>query len=185
MENQALTTKKISVVSYYLTPLAFIVLLQALLYTSEFVPLKIIGPLVGIAILNNLIFTYFVKKSPVLLIVRMFINVIVNIFLVYYLIETYTPIWFLLMLTPIATAVYSTRLKTFFCALGMSALLFIIKAMHGFEPPADWGSTFSRIIFIVLLSLFINAISQKSSPEKEFTGKKSPGKNKVTRGGLS
>ncbi len=170
MENQALMTKKISVVNYYLTPLAFIVLFQALLYAK--VSLKIIGPLVGITVLNNLIFTYFVKKSPVLLIVRMSINIIVNIFLVYYLIETYTPIWFLLMLTPIVTAVYFTRLKTFFCALGMSALLFIIEAMHGFETSADWGSTFSRIIFIVLLSLFINAISQKSSPEKD----------KVTRG---
>ncbi|MEA3507171.1 MAG: hypothetical protein U9R36_06765 [Elusimicrobiota bacterium] len=178
MNDKNLTAEKISVVSAYLTPLAFIVLLQALLYAK--VSFNLIGPFVGIAILNNLIFTYFVKKSDALVIVRIVINVIVNTFLVFYLFITYPPIWLLFILTPVATAVYSTRIKTFLTSIGMSLLLFITQykaTLNEYKTiePAQWGSIFSRIIFLILLALFINAISSHSEkkeipaePSEEF-----------------
>ena len=100
-----------------------------------------------------------VKVSPWLIKMRLFFNLGINAVLVYLLGGYWPPIWLLLSLTPIATAVYGTRMRTLLTAIGISLLLLGIHALRGLNAPVDWGQQAAYASFIILLSLMINDVA--------------------------
>lgn len=90
---------------------------------------------------------------------RVAVNLAANALIVYFLGGHWKPIWLLLALAPVATAVYDSRARTLVSALGASALLLGIQATRPFSSPLDWSEQMANSLFIVLLSLLINKLS--------------------------
>ncbi len=154
--------ERVNVINMYLTPLAIILVGMAIVY-SEPIGWPLYGSLLllGISLINNFIIAVFAKKSYFMRILRMILNVIINVLLVYYLVGYWGPIWYLFLLTPIATAVYSSRLKTFITSIIMCGLLAGIYAVRGVSSPMAWGQVFSKMLLLLFLSLFVNALVYK------------------------
>lgn len=95
---------------------------------------------------------------------RMLINLAVNVVLVYELGPFWQPMWLLLALTPIATAIYEGPTQTLMVSSGTSALIIGVHLLRGGSSPHEWGQTLSYAAFIVLLSLLINELTQASYP---------------------
>lgn len=90
---------------------------------------------------------------------RLILNFLVNVGLVYMLGGYFSAIWLLFALTPIATAIYDTKVKTLGVSVLASAALLLIHAARGNTSPLDWGETASRALFIILMSLMINELA--------------------------
>jgi hypothetical protein len=103
-------------------------------------------------------------QKPWLPKMRMAINLAVNVVLVYFLGGYWPPMWLLLALTPIATAIYENRMKTLWAGLGTSFLIVLIHLSRGLTGPYEWGQTLSYSTFIILLSLLVNELTQASFP---------------------
>lgn len=94
---------------------------------------------------------------------RMGFNIAINAGLVYLLAAYWRPVWLLLALSPIATAVYSTRAKTHVAILIFGFLLLGLRMLQGGgnASPADWGEVVVRVLFVGILSLMINDLAAK------------------------
>lgn len=92
---------------------------------------------------------------------RLVINFAVNVALVYLVGQYWDSIWLLLVLTPVAAAIYGSRLKTLLISLGTSAALIVIHALHGSPGASAWGEDIARSVFIVALSLMVNEYVRK------------------------
>jgi hypothetical protein len=151
--------ESVSIINAYLTPLAIILVLLAVVFSKPYGTVLYWSiALLGAGLVNNLVTASFLKDKQPLLYFRMCLNILINIILVYLLIGYWGPIWFLLLTTPIATAVYSTRIRTLFTSLAMSLVLVLIYAVRGVSSAQAWGQAASRIVLIVILSLFINSL---------------------------
>jgi hypothetical protein len=95
---------------------------------------------------------------------RLLINLAVNFILVYILGPFWPPMWLLLALTPIATAIYEGPAQTLLTSAGTSALIVIIHLIRGGNTPHQWGETISYAAFIILMSMLINELTQASYP---------------------
>jgi hypothetical protein len=95
---------------------------------------------------------------------RMLVNLAVNVVLVHQLGPFWPPMWLLLALTPIATAIYEGPSQTLIVSAGTSALILGIHLLRGASTPYEWGQTLSYAVFIVLMSLLINELTQASYP---------------------
>ncbi|MFH1415610.1 MAG: hypothetical protein ABIH89_05945 [Elusimicrobiota bacterium] len=153
------TTEAVTVVNTYLTPFAVILVLAAILFSRPS-GRALYGSIIllGIAILNNIATAVLVKRFPGYRSIRMAINLAVNIILVYLLVVFWGPIWYLFLLTPVATAVYSTRKRTLMISLLMSVLLAGIYAVRGVSATVAWGQILCRIALLIFLSLFVNTL---------------------------
>jgi len=154
----------IVLVNRYALPLAIILIVFGVVFSQPLAHVQNISiGLIVFTTIMNLGVVEIVKRSPKimpwLIKLRLYINLGINAYLVYILGGYWPPIWLLLCLTPIATAVYGTRGKTLFTALGISVLLLGIHAMRGLNAPVDWGQQAACVCFIILLSLMINDIS--------------------------
>jgi len=99
---------------------------------------------------------------------RLGVNLAANSVLVYFLAGHWTPIWLLFALTPVATAVYSTRARTCFVTFCVGALLVAVHMARGMEkPPVEWAQVFTQAGFIIFLGLFINHLTEFIHAEKE------------------
>jgi hypothetical protein len=148
-------SEELRVVNLYLTPFAVILILFAVFFSRPTgFPLYASILLVAAGLLNNIVAR--VNTS-----VRMTVNVLINVFLVYFLVGYWGPIWYLFLTTPVALAVYSDRLKTFLAGLLMSFLLLGIYAIKGLASAQAWGQALCRVVLIIFLSLFINALVSK------------------------
>lgn len=106
--------EKVNVINLYLTPFAIILVLMAIIF-SQPTGWALYGSLILliVSLFNNLFSPSIIRNIPEAKMLRMISNVVVNVMIVYFLIGYWGPIWYLFLLTPIATAVYSTRKKTF------------------------------------------------------------------------
>lgn len=92
---------------------------------------------------------------------RLAVNLAANCLLVYFLAGHWTPIWLLFVLTPVATAVYSTRSRTWSVTFAVSALLIAVHAARGLDKsPVEWAHVLTQAGFIVFLGLFINRLTE-------------------------
>ena len=151
-------------INRYATPLAIILTILgiALSHPTGNVRVASVALLVFSIVFNTAALSAIKRaggKKPWFMGWRMGINVGVNIALVYLLGASWPPIWLLLALTPIATAVYSTRTQTLRVSASMSFLLIVIHAARHLNSPAQWGEQTAYVIFILLLSLMINELA--------------------------
>lgn len=160
-------------VSRYATPFAvFLVSLGLVLGQPRSPVREICAGLLLFSVLFNLIVVYLLRTSaraPLILIrIRQVINLGVNIMLVYWLGGYWTPIWLLLALTPLATAIYDTRTKTLVVSFGASVILLILHALRPMNSsPVEWGQEIAWAGFIVIFSLLLNdlaALVREQSP---------------------
>jgi hypothetical protein len=107
------------------------------------------------------------EAKPWFMELRLCINLGINLTLVYFLGGYWPPIWLLLALTPIATAVYSTRAQTLRVAAGVSVLLLAIHSARRLNSPMEWGQQAACVAFILLLSLMINELAQLARLSKD------------------
>ena len=91
---------------------------------------------------------------------RIVTNFVTNVALVYMLGTFWGPMWLLFVLTPVATALYASWLRTFVTAAISSAALLGIYWSRGLEGPVGWGQASLHAAFIVFISLFVNSIAR-------------------------
>ncbi|HOW26914.1 MAG TPA: hypothetical protein PK876_00220 [Elusimicrobiota bacterium] len=102
---------------------------------------------------------------------RLWVNLGVNIVLVYLLGRYWVPMWLLLVLTPIATAIYDTRRKTLVTAVSVAVLLMVLHALQHLQGGAEWGPQITYGVFIILLSMMVNELTQLSRPPSSIVPK--------------
>ena len=152
-------SETVGIINVYLTPLAVILVSIAIVVSKPSgAALYISIALLCTAVLNNILTSILPRKNNAVIRFRMIFNVLVNIVLVYVLIGYWGPIWYLLLMTPVAAAVYSDRKQVILVSLGMSSVLVIIYLLRGVTGLQSWGQAASRILLMVILSLFINAL---------------------------
>jgi PAS domain S-box-containing protein len=105
---------------------------------------------------------------------RIVTNFIANIALVYLLGTFWGPMWLLFVLTPVATALYASGLRTFITAAISSAALLGIYWSRGLEGPVGWGQASLHAAFIVFISLFVNSVARLVMQMKSSGGVSKP-----------
>lgn len=159
----------VMLVSRYATPFAILlVVLGIVLASPAKMPRDISIGLLAFSILFNVVAVNAIRKlaetMPWIKKMRMLINLAVNVILVYELGPFWPPMWLLLALTPIATAIYEGPTQTLMVSASTSALIIGIHLTRGGGSPQEWGQTLSYAAFIILLSLLINELTQASYP---------------------
>jgi len=91
---------------------------------------------------------------------RLVTNFLANVFLVYLLGTFWGPMWLLFVLTPVATALYADWKRTLWTSLISAGALLGIYASRGLSGAIGWGQAASHAVFIVFISLFVNAIAR-------------------------
>lgn len=100
------------------------------------------------------------EKAELLARLRLGTNLGANCLLVYLLGAFWPPIWLLFVLTPVATAIYSSRAKTVAMSAGVSALLIASHAARGLSTPVEWAQAVAQAAFVSFLALFVNRLSE-------------------------
>lgn len=154
----------VMMVNKYATPLAILLVGLALVFTQPVGAVKTVSAaMLVFGVVFNLLAVPAIRRFGGELSwlprFRMLVNIGVNVVLVYFLGGYWTSIWLLLALTPIATAIYDGRGKTFLSAAGVSAALVAIQIFRGPSSPAEWGELIGHVAFIVLVSLLINELA--------------------------
>jgi hypothetical protein len=155
--------RMVMMVNKYATPLAILLVGLGLVFTQPVGAVKAVSAgLLVFGVLFNLLAVPAIRRlgseMPWLPRLRMLVNIGVNIILVYFLGGYWTPIWMLLALTPIATAIYDSRRNTLLSAVAVSAALIGVQALRGTGSPAEWGELIGQVAFILLVSLLINEL---------------------------
>lgn len=157
--------KLVALVNRYATPLAVILVAMGIVLSQPLPAVRNMSvALLAFGIVFNLGFVYALERlgeyKSGLVKMRLAINLAVNVILVYLLGGYWQPIWLLLALTPMATAIYESKTKTLFVSAGVSAILLAIFATRGMNAPLDWGQQLAHAAFIILVSLMMNGLSQ-------------------------
>lgn len=124
------------------------------------------GAAIGFGVLFNLVMLRVLigrqARSPGIVLFRLFTNLSVNVALVYLMGGLWRPIWLLLALTPLATALYESRSKTLVSAASVSLLLLSVSLIRGIETRVEWMEVFAYAAFIMVFSLLLNELSGRS-----------------------
>lgn len=162
-EHKPDTVSRVVLVNRYSTPFAILLVTMGIVLTNPVGwarDLSIALLLGGIVL--NIAAVKWLKRAPEsagwLVPGRMTANVLINVALVYVLGAFWPPVWLLLALTPLASAIYADKRKTLTAALGVSAALIAIAALRGTVSPLEWGQTVAQAAFIVLVSLMVNEL---------------------------
>ncbi|OGR90383.1 MAG: hypothetical protein A3J74_00250 [Elusimicrobia bacterium RIFCSPHIGHO2_02_FULL_57_9] len=121
---------------------------------------------IGLLVLSTLLNLLVVERvkrgglNSLLIQMRMAVNFGTNCILVYILGWHWEPVWLLLLLTPLATAIYGNKKETVFAAVGAAAELLAINGVRWVRAPVPWGNQLVYAAAILLLSLMIHEVSQ-------------------------
>lgn len=154
----------VELVNRYSTPFAILLVAMGIILSNPIgwarnlsITLLLAGVLLNIAVVAWL--RRRPDSTPWLVPARMTANVLINISLVYVLGRFWPPLWLLLALTPLASAIYSDRRRTLVAATGVSAALAGVAWLHGASSPIEWGTAAAQAAFIVLVSLMVNDLA--------------------------
>jgi hypothetical protein len=150
-------------VARYTTPLAIILVCLGIFLSQPISPVREIS--IGI-LLFSIAFNFgslaFIKTRPVtapwMIQVRLVTNFSTNVLQVHFLGGYFGPVWILLALTPLASAIYGTRTKTLVASLWASAALLGLQSTR-IGSPLEWGQQIAHVAFIVLVSLLANELA--------------------------
>lgn len=163
----------VTLVGYFATPFALFLggLAVAFTETDSWQKTVSLG-LLGFAAFFNSVFPRFLKQQDVVnkgknVKFRLYMNLVVNSVVVYLLGDQFPPLWLLLALTPLATAIYGNQKRTLVNALTASGVLLVIQALRENARSADWAVVSVEVAFIILISLLVNGVSNLAvHPEK-------------------
>ncbi len=156
-------------VNRYATPFAIGLVTMAIVLSSAMGTVRDVSiGLLLFSILFNIVAVGLIRRlaetKPWMKKARMWTNLAVNIALVYLLGPFWPPMWLLLALTPLATAIYGGPTQTLLASSGIAALIVAIHLLRGGGSPHEWGQVLSYAAFIVLMSMLINELTQASFP---------------------
>jgi hypothetical protein len=97
---------------------------------------------------------------------RATVNLWINVILVLLMGRVWHPIWLLLTLSSVGTAIYGTRQRTLITVTFLSFLLVLVNVVQGLTTPMAWGLVLSKAAFIVFMGLMVNDLShaKKENP---------------------
>jgi len=156
---------RVVLVDKYATPLAiFLVLMGVTLSKPGGFVQNLSVSLLIFSIVFNMVMVRFITSGgakPSLTLLRLLVNVTVNISL-FYLLRTYwAPMWLLLVLTPVATAIYGSFFRTVVTAVGISIVILVIHVIQGPPGAVELGGEITKAAFILSLSLMVNEFVRK------------------------
>ena len=169
MSGTDLKARQAVLVTSYATPFAVVLVAAGIVLSQPSSPYREISiGLLLFSIVFNIAAVRWIERHQAaslwLIRLRLALNLAVNIGLVYMLGGFWPPIWLLLALTPIATAIYDTKAKTLLVSLAVAAVLLAIHALRGPYSPLEWGAECADALFIVLMSLLVNGLSRLPKP---------------------
>jgi len=159
--------KKIKQVNLYLTPLAAVLIIFAVLISNADPISSTIG--LGLVLFsiffNNLTASTDERKAKIVVPLRVFTNLLINVLLVYVFILYWTPIWLLFVLSSLGVAFYSNFLKTFVISLFFAITLvvcFYLRVVPNLVSPTtkliEVGQIINYALFIIIVPLLTNKI---------------------------
>ncbi len=164
-------SQKTNLVGKYFTPLAVLIVANGVILTRPPSPInEICLGLLVFSIFLNLVSKDWIDRAEGgwQLNIRIVVNLGVNISLVYLLGPYWKPIWLLLLLTPIATAIYGSQNKTIVYSLFSTAVLVFFATRQSGITPIQWAEQVTYGLFIILLSVAIYQLSQIKSQSKKI-----------------
>lgn len=152
-------------VGRYANPLAIFLVAIGVVLSQPISPVREISiGLLAFSILFNTLFLEWLKRRESVrswvLESRLWLNLLVNGILVYYLGGYFPQIWLLFVLSPVAMAIYGSKGRTFLVAGVTSAALLAIHATRGLNAPVDWGREIAKVAFIIIVSMMVNSLTQ-------------------------
>lgn len=162
--NQADTTALPILISWYLTPLAILLVLLGVIAGD---PDSVTGGLcimiVLMSSLMNVASVILMKQSPAQVIkirnLRVGLNYVANFFLLYLLLPLWPEIWLLILLMTIGTAIYSSFGGTFIHCLVFSAVLISISYFLGEMTGIKVWQTGMHCLVLLFIGPFINRLT--------------------------
>lgn len=159
--------RRLELVNRYATPFAVLLVIMAIFFPSPIRAVRNLSiGLLTFSVFFNLFTVGLIRRRPEILPrlkkLRMYTNLAVNVVLVYALGPYWPPIWLLLALTPIATAIYASPRQSLISSLLISFLIMGIHLAHGGSGLAEWGQTLTRASFVIFLSLLLNELAQEA-----------------------
>jgi len=163
--DQSMELTMAQMVNRYFTPLAVLLVAMGIVLSQPMSPTREIC--IGLLVFS-LAFNFGSvgwirgnpKKREFRLKLRVVLNIAVNTLLVFFLGGYWHPMWLLMLLSPVATAMYGSRRRTLGAALLVSAILLVIHATRGMNSPLEWGVQSIQVIFIILVSLLVHDLAQ-------------------------
>jgi membrane-associated HD superfamily phosphohydrolase len=155
----------LALIGRYATPLALILILTGLIFSPlSHLPRRIVAVLFISSAFLNFSFVPLVSRLPegtrsLLAKSRASINLWINIVLVYLLGTAWPPIWLLLSISSVATAIYGKRERALLTAVFLTVVLGIVNALHSLNTPYNWALVAAKGSFIILTSLMINVLA--------------------------
>jgi hypothetical protein len=155
----------LALVGRYATPLAALLVVTGLVLSPMEPGARKTGFfLMGFSLLFNLFFVPLSGRlseqaRALLAKSRATLNLWINVVLVLLLQRVWPPIWLLLTLSSVGTAIYGTRQRTLITAVFLSAILAGINVTLRLNTPIDWGLVLSKAAFIIFASLMINDLA--------------------------
>ncbi len=156
-------SKKANLVGKYFTPLAVLIVANGVILTRPPSPVYEVSiGLLVFSIFFNLLSKKWIDgaKGGWQLNVRIVVNLAVNVALVYLLGVYWKPIWLLLLLTPIATAIYGSQNKTIAYSVFSTVVLVVLASQQPEVSPIEWAEQVTYGLFIILMSVAIFQLSQ-------------------------
>lgn len=153
----------ISLVGVFATPFAVLLTVAGILVTGVRGPvLWVCAGLMVFSAFMNYLFPRVLANQPMEtrgrgVQLRLVFNVALNSVLVFYLGDAFRPMWLVLALTPFATAIYASRVRTLSAAFAVSAALLTIHVLQGHGAGVLLLERLSYVTFMILISLMINS----------------------------
>ncbi len=159
-----LTAQFISLINKFFTPFVAITVVAALIWGLAQNWEKGVAAviLVGIAIFNWVMAKMAARPSGIFLtLVRLHtpLNFIAFSALVYFLGTLWGPMWLLFVLIPLATSLYAGRGTTLAVSVISAVVLLAIYDSRGLSGSVGWAQAFLHAVFIVFISLFVQALT--------------------------
>jgi hypothetical protein len=161
-----LRPKAVKTINNYFTPFAIVLVVSAAYLSTPGTKRVVLSiGLIIFSALLNITTEYFALKMPkisrILINTRLATNFFINSALVYMLIDYWAPMWLLFVLTPVATAVYETRLKMVIVTSLSCLVLTAIYFNHGLYGAGYWVQGLNQILFVAILPFFIKSLSEQ------------------------
>jgi hypothetical protein len=165
VDRRGLSEDKLRHVNDHLTPLAAIIVLPALLVADLPVSSAIVvGSLIVLSVILNYSLMYLARgnKARFFGSIRVVVNYVVNILLLWLLYATWSPVWLLLLLMSIGVAVYQNRRDSFLAGLAFAVMLLVVHWNFGELSMMAWTQVGVEASMVILVNLYVNGLLRGS-----------------------
>lgn len=162
-QNQRELIKTMQLFTIYLTPFAIMLVSMGIIFGKiEWFLSVIIATLLTVTTIFNIITLLYAKKFPkkIYLIqrLRLGLNYIFNIALVYLMTPFWSPIWLMFLLTMIPLSLIESRQNTLLHTSIMSLVLLAVYFMHDMLQGIHLGEFIVYVLFLNMISVFVNQL---------------------------